>query len=392
MDVLAALEQFRAGRLSEGDLLRAIVRHERWWLPLDDAGAPELRSDDTQLFLTAYPEEIEGPCRAVSGRALGASLPRDARGIVLDPGEPHAVALDRARADALTRLAGVIDLEEAITRPAPGQRERLLSSTFYTIARAQAPHQPAVVRDHDLLVVPLFSSEDRLERYLSTEPSLASASRMSGAGERLFADLAAREDFDGILFDPGASVPAVGPSFPATLLSGLDERPGAGVLPSRTVAEIHLWLDLMLAPRDDRRHVIEQRKEGLCAVYTVALPGYGRRRVAFDLAEPTQDPLDLGEGPSRVLCAGLLADSLRTQMLALPDAPARAERQERARATDAARIAWELEKLFGGAPRLPRSAVRTARGARLLRERPEMGEAKLVLASRARAEALAGTV
>jgi hypothetical protein len=394
MDMVTALQQFHAGQLEPASLLRLVLRHERWWVPLGPGGEPELRSNGPQQFFAVYADEIEGPSRSLTGRELVGAVPAGAGGVVLEPDEDHAVAFDAGRLPDLQRWARALEVEEALSRPGPGQRELLLGAQWL-ILRGQGG-APATVRRGDLLLVPLFTAEDAVARFLATEPALQKQVELGRlAGEALMRALT-RTEADGLAFDPGFVSPGfveplpVGPSYAGQLLAGLDSRPGADVLPARTVAEVHLWLDLLSVPRAERRHVIEQRPTGLCAVYDVPLAGR-RVHVAFELGKPTRDVEDLGDGPSKILCAGLLSDALRTRMLGLPSDPAAATAQDRAAATSASRWAWELEKLLEGEA-LPRSAVHTALGARLLRERPELATRASVIAQRQRAEALAGTV
>jgi len=193
------------------------------------------------------------------------------------------------------------------------------------------------------------------------------------------------------VFDPGfLDVPKVGPDFAGALGRGVDPRPGAGVLPARSVAEIHLWLDLAGASREGRTHVVERRPDGLAAVYEATFP-MGRKRVAFAVTEPLRDPEDLGEGPSPLLCAGQLAVAVRARLLSLPDEPVRLTPANRADGAVAARWLWELEKMLEG-DQIPRSALRTPVGARTFRERPEVRTRAWIERERRRAEALAGTV
>jgi hypothetical protein len=162
-------------------------------------------------------------------------------------------------------------------------------------------------------------------------------------------------------------------------------------MPARTVAEIHLWLDLMGAARADRRSVVEQRGDELCAVYQVRWERTDWGRPAFTPCEPRPDPEDLGDGPTAILCAGLLADAVRTRLGGFSEDPTAIRPEERARAALAARWLWELEKLLVG-DEIPREALRTAEGARTFRTRPEVRTRAWIRRERARAEALAGTV
>ena len=391
MDMVKRLQGFHADTVPVAELLRAILGHPRWHVLLDDRGSPDLADEDDVLWLCASAAPPAGPHVVLDGRQLIRGLPDTAGGVVLEPETEHAVTFLREQLPSLLAIADALDVQQALLRPAQGQASLLHTAIWRA---AVGPDGRPIVHafDHGELV-PLFTADDTADLWLRTELGIADGVELAAfEGPELFAALAARDDHDGIVFDEAsAEIPPVGPNFGAALAEGRDERPAADVLPARSVAEIHLYLDLLGADRAGRTHALESRPTGLCAAYTVRWTRFDWGRPAFEPCEPNDDPEDLGEGPTRILCAGLLLDAVRARLGGYPDDPTAMRPEERPRAASAARWLWELEKLCEG-DRIPRSAIRTAEGARAFRDRPECTTREWVLAVRQRAEALAGTV
>src|SRR5689334_23065479 len=109
-DIVAALQAFRRGALEPASILRRILQHDQWWVPLSEGGEPELRTDGSRSWLVAYPEEIEGSAALFSGPEL-VLLARDQGqrqalgGLILDPEEEHAISFETSKLADLERWA-----------------------------------------------------------------------------------------------------------------------------------------------------------------------------------------------------------------------------------------------------------------------------------------------
>lgn len=381
------LARFKQGEVSADDALRAMLAFPSWRVWVDDDGRPEtVELDDGTTLVIAESAADEG--REVDGRFLVREVAPRFGGIVFDPDEPWGAVFRPEQLATVQRWATIVDLEQAIATPGPGQVETLLDGPYWAVV-APRTSEPAVHRVDGLDVVTLLTAPDAVATFEITERFRGLATIT--AGRELWEGLACRSDYDGIRLNPLRPLSRVWPPhLPASLVRGVDPRPGATPLPARTIAEIHLWLDQHGARPDKRRHTMRSAARGLVAVYE-AWWDYEPRRIPFEPVEPTPDPLDLGAGASRILCAGGLLEMASDALAGLPDDPSRADTAQRRRAGRAARLLLELEKLVEG-DRVPFTALRTPEGAHLWHREPGAFTADAVRASRQRAEALAGTV
>lgn len=381
------LARFKQGEVSADDALRAMLAFPSWRVWVDDDGRPEtVELDDGTTLVIAESAADEG--RELDGRFLVREVAPRFGGIVFDPDEPWGAVFRPEQLATVQRWATIVDLEQAIATPGPGQVETLLDGPYRAVVAPQTS-EPAVHRVDGLDVVTLLTAPDAVATFEITERFRGLATIT--VGRELWEGLACRSDYDGIRLNPLRPLSRVWPPhMPASLVRGIDPRPGAAPLPARTIAEIHLWLDQHGARPDKRTHTLRSAARGLVAVYE-AWWDYEPRRVPFEPVEPTPDPLDLGAGASRILCAGGLLEMARDALAGLPDDPSRADTAQRRRAGRAARLLLELEKLVEG-DRVPFTALRTPEGAHLWHREPGAFTADAVRASRQRAEALAGTV
>lgn len=382
--------------MTEAFILRSVLRHPHWHVPVDEHDHPVLWTLDGREFLAAQstpqsPDGADTHWLTAAGRHLMRHLPSDCAGVVFDLGTPAARVIDLAEsADTVADWIGALDVEDALLNPQPGQTRSLLDHRWYLLCDAAGG--PLIEEDYPYLVVHVFSAPDRLESFLDSRPAYRGSSVIRISGHDLFAELSTRADYDGIAVHYGeggdglTATELLGPQAAALFAAGLDGRSSARVLPARTIAEIHQFLDLEGAGREGRLHQLEYLGEELVARYEATVTG-SRRTWWFETVDPTEDPLDLGAGPSRIMCAGLLADLVRRRLRALDGEPV--DPAARASAAGAARWAREVEKMLDGKT-LPRSAVRTPDGSRYLREIPEMATAAWIHDARLRAEAVAG--
>ncbi len=386
------LARFTRGEVSADDALRAMLAFPSWRVWVDDDGRLEtVDLDDGTTLVIAESAPDEG--REFDGRVLVREVAPRFGGVVFDPDEPWGAVFRPEQLPTVARWATIVDLEQAIATPGPGQVETILQGPYWAVV-TPGTSEPAVHRVDDVDVVTLLTAPDAVATFETTERFRGLAT--SPVGREVWEGLARRSDYDGIRLNPLRPLSRVWPPhLPASLVRGLDPRPGATPLPARTVAEIHLWLDQHGARPDKRTHVLRSTAEGLVAVYR-AWWDYEPRSIPFepvepaDPAKPEPDPLDLGAGASRILCAGWLLGMARGALAGLPEDPARANATQQERAARAARLLFELEKLVEG-DRVPFRALRTPEGAHLWHREPAAFTADAVRALRRRAEALASS-
>lgn len=389
--IVDTLKGFRENTIGQDFFLRSVLRHPSWHIPVDDADHPVLWTLGGGGFVAAQsapvsPDGTQTSWMTVDGRHLVRNLPSDCAGLVFELGTPAACVIEvDGSAETLAYWVSVLDVEDALLKPAPGQNLSLLSHHWFLLQRADG--EP-LVEDVDMFrVVHVFSAPDRLRAFMQSRPAYRQAVIADLDGRTLFAQLSTCSDYDAILLHYGLdSTEVLGPTGAALFSDGSDGRSRARVLQARTTAEIHLFLDLEGASREGRTHQLEYLGDDLVARYTATVAG-SPRSWWFHLVNPTDDPLDLGAGPSGILCAGQLADLVRRRLRALPDT--RLDDDDRQTAAGAARWARELGKMLDGGS-LPRSAVRTPDGSRYLREFPEMATAAWIGEAHRRANSLAG--
>ena len=390
--IVEALAAHRAGTLAEDAFLRAVLRHPAWYVPVDGLDRPLLWTLGEQAFLAAQsrpnsPDGGEAQWLRVDGRHLVRHLPSDCGGVVFDLGTPAACVLERGPdGPAIAEMLGVLEVEDALAAPAPRQLQTLLAHAWFVLCGEGG--EPLLDADGPHRVVHLASGADRMRRFVARRPADRGASIARAPGAALFARLARRADLDGVAVHWGdEETELLGPHAAGLFTSGVDGRSTARVLPARTIAELHLFLDLEGCSAEGRAHELGTLEGELVARYT-GRAAQRQRSWHFQPVPPTADPLDLGPGASSILCAGQLADLLRRRLRVLPGDPWLLDATERQQAAVAARWAQELLKMTVDGC-IPRSAVRSADGSRYLRELPEMGTVAWLVGAQRYAEALA---
>ena len=394
--------------------------------PLEPGGRERGRPGQVPTsVVVAYEQQPSPRAQALSGRALVRSLRGDVGGLLLlqdARGDAStAIGFRQAELPLLTQLADSLDLEMLLMHPRPGQVKALQQARWYVPADnvGLAPSPPGY-GDPTIYV---YTHPDRGEQTAMVELD----------GLTLCKQLAGRSDFVELCVNPsrpvglgadaldGLSLP---PSFVRGIARGIDLRPGAEPLPARTLVESILWLDLHRFPWEGREIVaaptsvappsgtvpIQFRATGTSAWRLVG-KGYQSKAPAgptlspvFALARPAQLPntlpapipppfvtvygghlnpdvsalsaasLDLGDGPTQILCAGLLAQKLYERDHWQPSGWF-VSKKDRLLAVRYASWAAELLKLIPpGQDRLPRSSVLSIEGTRFLHGRPEFRE------------------
>lgn len=141
--------------------------------------------------------------------------------------------------------------------------------------------------------------------------------------------------------------------FAREALAGRDVRPGASVVRARSVAEIHLYLDFNGA---------HERDHELVYVDGELLARYGDF-----LFYPVDSPLEMGPGPTEILCGGLLAFHVRFKGDHAADFPADLRERWKLWADEA------LKLVDPATDAIPREAIRTTYAeSSLLRLHPDL--------------------
>jgi hypothetical protein len=408
-------------------LVRSIVESDRWFVPVLADGAFATLDVEPGRYRLAIGEEeeapvtsikkrrgtpirggkggrlllistrkLDGPAAQLDGRALARSIPGEIDGLLLDR-DGERSELGRGYLDDLAGLADACELEEMLATPGPDQVERLKRATWFVALREG--RLPSERHDYGGRVAHVWTHPDRAigER----KDQLVAMN-----GERLFRLGVEDEGIDGLLVNRGQYIGRgktrmanllLGPGIVQRLLDGEDPRPGAYPLPARSRDEVRLWLDWRRFPYDSEgRELVEESSpddpEATWIRATATDPRVERWRSQesldrdhgasgerhsplFVLKHPIPES-GFGAGPTRILCAGLLASALGAQSYQSGKDPRRLCREGRwllfGRLVDAAgrerarrqlALAQELAKLLPpDADQIPRSAVLTVEG------------------------------
>lgn len=288
-------------------------------------------------------------------------------------------------------VAASAALQAMLATPAAGQLPDLLRATFWLEVQDGRPRLDR-------------ASDDTWCLLAYTDPHRAFGPLRALSGEELFRVFADEDRADALLVDRG-NVLGEGderianlmlpPGFAVAALDGRDIRPGAAPLAARTPAEVELWLELRCFPQAGRRMVDAPLPNGpfLLRAYvegprltwraqetvSAAMPLTELWSPVFAVDDPQAGENDFGEGPSRILCPGLLAAHFgagkpgwfpygtRLGIGKLVGA------RDRAWAARRLAIARELAKLLPpGGDRIPRTALLSVSGASSVRRHPQM--------------------
>lgn len=373
------LARYARGELSADDARRAILRYPKWRVAEIDGELETVALDDGTPMLIAESSASDG--REYSGLELVRDIAPLVGGLSFDPDEPWGSAFRPGALPELQNWARTVELEDAVAKPGPGQRDLLYEGPWW-VAVSPGTGRPAVHRADGLDVITIMTAPDAAATFRRTE-------RHRGLdvvrlGPALWGDLAKRSDFDGVRLNPLRPLAQLWPPHvPAMLVAGCDPRPNAEPLPARTVAEIHLWLDQHGA-RQEKRELSNRATPVGEVTVARAWRNYDRREIAFTRVAPASDTEGLGSVPSRILCAGKLRQSIQSKLAGLPRLTWRADAWHRQRAALAVGWALELEKLVCG-ERVPFAALRTPEGAHLWHLEPQAFTARAIRKLRDRA-------
>lgn len=408
-------------------LVRRIVEGPRWYVPTASDGAFELeivRSADHLLrnaftlplghgrptrtwslprdkparLLRVWSDDPGRPTVAMFGYELARRRPPNLDGLLVMHDAQQGLGLWRQELRLLPQLADALDLEAILLNPAPGQLEALRAARWY-VPEGKRKFKPDTWGFEQIVRVCTHPDAGYEDDHPMQE--------LSGAD--LCAQLASRDGFDGIAVGMGLKDDfqqediRFGPGFLRGVVAGVDPRIGAAPLPARTRAEIDLWMEITGFPWKDREVVPVDEPAGAVQArssmaskwrpYETSVGASNRPAPTlgpvFTISQPDARPGDLGEGKTKILCAGLLAEYLYNKSWGRPSKWF-VSKAERIQAAKLAGVALELEKLLApGKERIPRSAVLTVAGASFLRRRPEYSARSWITETLARHHATA---
>jgi hypothetical protein len=370
--VLASMRAFNETGDTDNALWRAVVAYADWHIPTTEDSRALMWEINGRNYIAAQIDQASMPdtvhWQTVRGRWLVRHIPSDADGIAFELGTPHAMGITKAdQGDLLEHWARVIDVEMAMALPSPYDANRFLDLKWLVLG---TDGRASVTWCGNLLVVNGFTEYEALEYFRERDLTVSAMDVYGMPGRDLFGQLAARDDFDGVVVNHMHETwEPLSPNFVANILLGNDTRPNTGaVLRARSIAEIHAFLD-QRGMSTKRTHAMQYRDDELVAHYEGELNG---DIVGFDFEPivPLDDPLNFGPGASELLCGGLLFQSLRRFVAQLPGTRVEFNAMRlRGQAVQADRWVRELEKMIpDGADSLPRTMLRTAEGARVVRE------------------------
>jgi hypothetical protein len=366
----AAMVAFNEGARDAGTLYRALLVHDTWHVAADQRSHVLLWTIGEKAWMAAMldarrPYAADGATMPMRLSHLLQNLPEDAHGVAFELGTPHAVGLER---EVLTEclawwrageMRGLFD----------GAEGDLAGTGAYPWHVRTRDGVPLVEAYGGTLAIRLFATREAADLAVAEAPIEGAGLRVA-PGSEIFAHLAGRDDFDALVFDaqPLWTSGMFGPAAVMALAAGDDPRPEAHVLPARSIAEIHQFLDEQSMAAEGRSHVLEYEGDRLVATYSGDLLGRGRGRFRFEPVAERGDGAECGPGVSAILCGGKLADLLRRRMELLAGPP---ERGPWLRPFLEETLRWTAELLKmtpEGVDALPRAHMRSADGARFMRE------------------------
>ena len=374
MQVEAACRAFLAGELSNDELCRAVVRHPTWQLLVNDQNCPSFWEIGDKNRIVALTENrpvngVTAKAVTLSGRELVRSISDDAQGIAFELGTDHAVSFSRAEIDGdLLHYASAIDCEQTLQTPLDPTAHQLASHCRLLL---MDDDRPFMDESSGAALAYAFTTPDALGVWRRQRPALdwLTSARLPGA--EMFARVAAMDEVDGLQINPELQdVEPLSPFVLQSLANDVDNRFDVRILPARTIAEIHTFLDQMQVYRVSIEHEMTYRDDALVARYHGVAKG--GRPVSFDFTPvtPTDDPLHIGVHKSELLCPGWLASQLARAAAKLPADVSSLTDDDIVLLENAMRWIAQLWALLDDRPAFARTELLTVAGAATARKHP----------------------
>jgi hypothetical protein len=403
MNVIELLRAFKSQEIDENKFLRAVVGYPNWHVAVDERNCAKLWSVGDKTYIAVMAEPA-GPGDGshlylrMGGRHLVRHLPEDADGAGFEMSRPHGLGLTRDVWPQLLKWANVLDsesrvteVEDRLTTPGPDQAELLHRHEWIVLCTEQGV--PAAHRHGGVRSLVGFTREAALRTFLERGGAdLSNLPRVHMTLVELAETVGEAVHFDAIRVNPGRE-PEWDPWPPGALAdirAGRDPRPEARILTARSIAELHHFLTQEGMSEHDRGHQLEYWNDTLVAHYHGTMLQRRAKSYRFEPVAPTPDPLLFGEGVSTLLCPGYILEVLDRRLGLLPTSASDVCADDRPFVAETARLADELVKLLGDHECLPRSLLRTVRGAKFVRESCRIADRPSILNAHTRIRALAG--
>lgn len=130
------LARYARGELSADDARRAILRYPKWRVAEIDGELETVALDDGTPMLIAESSASDG--REYSGLELVRDIAPLVGGLSFDPDEPWGSAFRPGALPELQNWARTVELEDAVAKPGPGQRDLLYEGPWW-VAVSRAP-------------------------------------------------------------------------------------------------------------------------------------------------------------------------------------------------------------------------------------------------------------
>lgn len=160
------LARYARGELSADDARRAILRYPKWRVAEIDGELETVALDDGTPMLIAESSASDG--REYSGLELVRDIAPLVGGLSFDPDEPWGSAFRPGALPELQNWARTVELEDAVAKPGPGQRDLLYEGPWW-VAVSPGTGRPAVHRADGLDVITIMTAPDAAATFRRTE-------------------------------------------------------------------------------------------------------------------------------------------------------------------------------------------------------------------------------
>lgn len=389
-----ALKEIRkvlANTEDRGDnFLRAIANYPDWFLTVDDRNCAvlwEIEGKQTLGVMTERqsPDAKQREFLEMRGRHLMNNLPDETETVCFDLGTDHGVCLTGEALGRLKNIALALSCEEALSLPAVPSDQKCISDKMDKVVQHEwillwNQEHPLLMTYKGLEAVMLFTAFDTVDAFLGEQPDPTVFQLNHMPGHELFAVLQSRDDFDGVYINPESAL-ELWPFAPAQihqLAEGKQPRMERKILRARCLDEINHFLDE--CGMQSTTYTVETIDGQEVWHYAGdMLPGVEKRSFRFYPVAEKCFVDSWGDGESKIVCAGKLANllQLRLTILAGEKLPLDASMRSWVQST----LIWanELRKMIDTTTtRIERTKLRTADGARFVREKPEIGTLEFV--------------
>lgn len=267
-----AILSFLHGEYSGPAIMRKLVRHSCWRVRTEmkaTGPVPRLEVDDSgQKWLQAYSDrgilaevmKDDPLVLEISGTALFRMTNPMIAGVELNPGHETAIHFSEKQFKSLEMWSKSIEIERLLESPDSLATHRKIIISFERfLVLAERTHRGMhllLTGPDDIRQVAVFTADDSAQRFKNqiNENEQRKLELRAYDGFSLFHELE-NLAVDGLVFNPSGPTPKVMKD--ATFISTMIGVPGMledSVLNARSVAEAHLYMDMLGCPPGRRNH------------------------------------------------------------------------------------------------------------------------------------------